>query len=122
MQQTKDQIRHAKRMSTKPGHIRVLTNAIRRRAKTTGIEFNVTCEYLETIAPEICPVFKIKLGWCERNKWGKAHSPSLDRIDPNKGYVAGNVQWISHKANAMKQNATVSELNQFANWVKSINL
>lgn len=122
MQQTKDQIRHSKRMSTKAGHVKVLTNAIRQRAKQTNIEFTVTCEYLLELAPDICPVFKINLGWCERNKWGKAHSPSLDRIDPSKGYIPGNVQWVSHKANAMKQDATTEQLNQFADWIKSINL
>ena len=107
-------------MSTKAGHIQVLFYAIRQRAKQTKIEFDLSYEYLLEIATDICPVFKIKLGWCERNKWGKSHSPSLDRIDPNKGYIIGNVQWISHKANAMKQNATLAELNQFADWIKTI--
>jgi hypothetical protein len=44
-------------------------------------------------------------------------SPSLDKIDPEKGYVKGNVMWMSQLANAMKNNATKEELKQFANWV-----
>jgi hypothetical protein len=29
-------------------------------------------------------------------------SPSIDRIDPNKGYVAGNIQWMSFSDNCEK--------------------
>jgi hypothetical protein len=38
---------------------------------------------------------------------------SLDKIDPSKGYVIGNLQVISKKANAMKSNATIEELRLF---------
>ena len=38
------------------------------------------------------------------------NSPSLDRIDPTKGYVKGNVWIISHKANVFKSYATHEEL------------
>jgi hypothetical protein len=37
-------------------------------------------------------------------------SPSLDRIDPSKGYVKGNVRVISARANLLKNDATVGEL------------
>lgn len=29
-------------------------------------------------------------------------SPSIDRIDPNLGYVAGNIQWLSFSDNCEK--------------------
>lgn len=37
-------------------------------------------------------------------------SPTIDKIIPNLGYVKGNVWVISAKANRMKSNATVEEL------------
>ena len=36
--------------------------------------------------------------------------PSLDRIDGAKGYVKGNVRVISHRANMLKNDATIEEL------------
>jgi hypothetical protein len=39
---------------------------------------------------------------------------SLDRIDPALGYVKGNVEVISRKANSMKNMATINELRTFA--------
>ena len=70
--------------------------------------------YMKNIAPEKCPVFKTKL------KRGVKHmhdqSPSLDKIIPSKGYVKGNLEIISWKANAMKRDATQKELDQFSIW------
>ena len=47
----------------------------------------------------------------------KDFSPSVDRIDPTKGYVRGNVRVISYLANRMKSNATVDQLVRFSAWV-----
>jgi hypothetical protein len=47
-------------------------------------------------------------------------SPSLDRIDPKKGYVKGNVAVISYKANRIKQDATPEELEAVASWLRSV--
>lgn len=34
---------------------------------------------------------------------------SLDRIDSNKGYIEGNVQWVDKRINMMKQSFTQDE-------------
>ena len=46
----------------------------------------------------------------ETKAGAKADSPSLDRINPNLGYIKGNVWVISYRANMIKNNATLEEL------------
>ena len=89
----------------------------RRRARDNNIEFNI--EVSDVVMPKKCPVFsQYELKKEISNISGpKPWSPSLDRIDNTKGYVKGNVQVISNKANTMKGNATPEELLQFAYWV-----
>lgn len=43
-------------------------------------------------------------------------SPSLDRIDPTRGYVRGNIQIISNLANRMKNNAKDEQLLRFSHY------
>ena len=90
----------------------VLRN-IKHRASKLGLPFNLTVEDIQN--PGICPVVGIKM---ERGpvKDFKT-SPSVDRIIPELGYVKGNIQVISNKANTMKNDATPEELRMFARWV-----
>ena len=38
---------------------------------------------------------------------------SLDRIDSSKGYIEGNVQWVTYQANVSKHTMTMEELYEF---------
>lgn len=61
--------------------------------------------------PTKCPIFNVPLMVLkENNKMRHPQSPSLDRIDPNKGYVKGNVRIISWRANELKGNASLEEI------------
>lgn len=108
-----------KLMSTKVGCIKRRFFEVRSRAKKAMLSFDLTEEYLTAIAPDKCPVLGFDLVWW--NQTGKIlpESASLDKINPNKGYVIGNVQWLSNQANTMKNRATPKQLHQFADWVKS---
>lgn len=87
------------------------------RCRKNGTPFNLTKEYVDSITPTHCPI----LGYLLVRQVGKVgasyNSPSIDRIVPSKGYIIGNVQIISNKANTMKSNATPEELLMFANWI-----
>jgi hypothetical protein len=88
-------------------------NHARRRAKEKGLPFDIDLEYVRSLVVSHCPVFGMHLEWsaCRgKGKGGIPNSPSLDRIDPTKGYVKGNVWIISHKANTFKSYATHEEL------------
>lgn len=86
-----------------------------RRAKNKGLEFTITEEDL--IFPEFCPVFGIKL--IRNEKCLRLDSPSLDRIDNSKGYIPGNVAIISNKANMLKKDATIKDLEKLLIYMKN---
>lgn len=88
---------------------RYLVHVASKRAKKYNIEFSITTD--DVFIPDVCPILKVPF---EKRTM---HAMSLDRKDPTKGYVPGNVQVISRKANSMKSNATPEELRQFAQWV-----
>jgi hypothetical protein len=85
------------------------------RAKKNGLEFNLERGDFEV--PAVCPALGIPLFWGERTYMAKNHNaPSLDRLDPTKGYVKGNVRVISNRANFIKTNATAEELRLVAEY------
>lgn len=77
------------------------------RAKKKGLEFSLTKDDIEI--PETCPIFGIPI---KRNDGSGFHnnSPSLDRIDNNLGYTKDNVRVISNRANLLKCDASLEEL------------
>jgi len=85
----------------------------RTRAGKEGLPFNLV---LADIAiPNRCPIFPHVILRANAGTRGD-DSPTLDKIVPKLGYVKGNVQVISWRANRMKSDATLSELMQLGDW------
>jgi hypothetical protein len=85
------------------------------RAKRFNVPFNL--ELSDIVIPEFCPVFtNVKLN--RNNRRTSFDSPSLDRLIPALGYVKGNVQVISYRANSIKQDASWQEIKRVATWLK----
>ena len=77
------------------------------------LPFDITIE--DFIMPDRCPALGLTLNYEFKNSGKFApNSPSLDRRIPELGYVKGNVQVISAKANWIKSNATPDELMKVA--------
>jgi len=93
---------------------------VKSRSKKKNLEFNLTIEYLESIYPKnnMCPLLNIPLDW--KSSYKHPSTPSLDRIDSSKGYIKGNVQWVSWRANQLMSNATPDELLMLAQNYKNI--
>jgi hypothetical protein len=96
-----------------------MTGSARGRAKKKNLPFDIDLDYVRSMVGENaefashCPVFKMPLEWsCQRGNGRDPlpNSPSLDRIDPGRGYVKGNVWIISHRANTIKNDASHEEL------------
>lgn len=96
--------------------LNVLVQQAKSRAKKKGVPFDLKVSDLEI--PDVCPILGISL--VKNDKVVGKNSYSIDRIIPELGYVKGNVAVISHKANTIKNNASIEELEKVLNWLKEI--
>lgn len=94
-----------------------LTNCLYSRkssAKKKRVAFEVDASHFtETLSCPLLPHIDFNF----KAKGVSDHSMSIDRINPLKGYVPGNVWLISAKANRIKNNATFEEFEMiYLNW------
>ena len=90
------------------------------RARKVGAPFSISVQDVKDVWPKDgkCPVLGIDL---LRNLGGgpSPNSPSLDRIDPNLGYILGNIAIISMRANLVKSNVTDPNVfRMVADWLE----
>ena len=95
-------------------HRQKMLNSAKQRAKEKGLEFNLTID--DIVIPERCPVLGIELrpsvgqGRLPNDKiW---YSPTIDRLDNDEGYTPANIRVISHRANFLKNNATLEQMKK----------
>lgn len=93
---------------------------IRNKLRRDGLPPDITHQdILDAIpADNICPALGVKLafGTTLARKWD---GPSVDKIDPRKGYVRGNLCVISYRANAIKQDCTdPNDLRRIADYME----
>lgn len=102
MTQTELQHRHRR---TLKGTISNKLMSAKKRARKDGMVFDLDNAY-------VTELWQTQQGLCARtgvemgrigDKW---LSPSIDRIDPNKGYEKGNVHWVCWRYNDAKSNMT----------------
>ena len=82
---------------------KTVLKVIRHKCLRRGIEFDLTWQ--DVAVPSVCPVTLRPFAFGDHSLEG----PSIDRMDPTKGYVRGNVRVISRLANAIKNNCTDPE-------------
>lgn len=117
-----DKQRKIAKRSTKRGHARLLFQKRRCEAKKDNILFEITEEEILKELPDICPVLGIPLSWgvIKGAEGDRSDSPSLDKFDPKLGYVTGNVFWMSYRANTIKNDATLKEIQAIASWMQKV--
>lgn len=94
-------------------HKRILTMA-KYRAKLKSLPFNLSIS--DIIIPEFCPVLGLKLQVSDTGKQND-YSPSLDRIIPSEGYIRGNVNIISNRANVIKNCGSIEEHMKIVDYI-----
>lgn len=92
-----------------------LISAAKFRAKKRGIPFDLSPDDFNI--PEKCPVLGHVFEPPKKNAWW---SPSLDKIIPSLGYVKGNVRVISMRANMIKGDASLEELEKVVEYVRRV--
>ena len=93
-----------------------VTHAAQHRADKAGLPFDITPAYVLGIAPDKCPVFGTPFVFVGNKRIGP-NSPSLDRLRPEAGYVPGNIEIISVRANVIKSAYTSTEVAAVARWM-----
>jgi hypothetical protein len=98
--------------------LQMLINASKQRAKNKNREHSITIEDVKAVYPQdgCCPIFGMKLEF--NNAGFRESSPSIDRINSEKGYTKGNIQIISWKANRIKGYASLQELEMLVAYMK----
>lgn len=95
-----------------------------RRVQKRKFETNLDLEYLKEVWNKqngICIYSKVQLILPSiRKKSQYLYTASLDRIDSSKGYIKGNVHFISIAMNYLKNNMTHEEMLEALNLIKSI--
>jgi hypothetical protein len=93
-----------------------ITNSALSRAKL----YNLPCDIIseDIILVRTCKYLNIPIQY--GNSSSANNSPSIDKINPNLGYVKGNIEIISMLANNMKSSATIEELLTFSKNVLKI--
>lgn len=86
-------------------------------SKKKGIPFDLESNYLKNIWTGICPIFNIPIE-IGTEGCGSHKSGHLDRVIPELGYIKGNVNYISGRANRIKYDASVQELRSIADWLE----
>ncbi len=88
-------------------------------AKKKGITFSLVFNDIHW--PTHCPILGTELAYISDGSGKpKPNSPSFDRIDPTQGYLPDNVIIVSNKANVIKNNATVDELERVASFYRQL--
>jgi hypothetical protein len=89
----------------------------KQKAIKAGIPFTIEFNQLEK--PEFCPIFNTKLnyGWSGL-KCRDPNKATIDKLIPELGYVSGNVFIISWRANKLKSDMSINELEKIMKYIK----
>lgn len=91
-----------------------LLHNCRARSNKLGLPCDLDLDYLESLErPLVCPVLHIPI------TDAYDHRLTLDRITPALGYVRGNLKFISMRANRLKNESSIEELELIIKYMKS---
>lgn len=105
---------------TARGRVKAWLKNAKQKSEAKGWQFDLEEAWLMDLLMQssVCPLLGIPLVM-QPGKGRQPDSPSLDRIDSSRGYTKNNVWIISTRANTIKNDATVEELELIAKSLRS---
>lgn len=108
--------------------LKLCLNYAKRRALKKGIDFDLDYKWINSNTKENCPVFDVPFNFASFRKGRGAFneqskfSPSIDRLDNNKGYTKENCVIISVKANLLKGKSSLKDLQSLVSFLQKSTL
>ncbi len=87
---------------------------LRIRAEKLEVPFDLDEQWLEENSHSSCPVLGIPLDSSSRD-----NTPSVDRLFPEKGYTKENCVVMSMKANRLKSDASIEDIEKILQFMKN---
>lgn len=94
--------------------LKYILRGCKRRAQLKNIEFTISISDIEIV--DTCPVLGIPIFFYREQM--QDNSVSIDRVDNSLGYIPGNVRLISYRANRLKNDATLEEIELVASYIR----
>jgi len=95
----------------------MLLQSAKSGAHRRGLPFELSL--CDIFIPENCPVLGTPLFFTPGERG--PNTPSLDRVDNQKGYVKGNVVVVSWRANQLKRDASLDEIRRILKYMETYN-
>ena len=95
----------------------------KKRAKLAGVPFDLEPQDIKNklnLTNTKCPVLGVNMEISKLGSKNNDLTPSIDRIDPKKGYVKDNIIVVSMRANRIKNDATVDEIRKVADFYENL--
>jgi hypothetical protein len=100
--------------------IKQLYNNLKASAKRRNIPFDLSPTDIDDIGiPLTCPILNMPIFFYRDSV--QPDSISFDRVDSTKGYTRDNLVIVSYRANKIKSDATLDELEKVFNYYKYLN-
>lgn len=104
-------------------YIRMRMYSLKNRSKKNGWEFDLENKFMINLYKQqkgVCYYTGIQMSQKYKNEGFQSwDAPSVDRIDPSKGYVKDNVVWCCYGINSFKLSLSIEDFEQLirsANW------
>lgn len=94
----------------------------KKTANRKGLDFNLTVEYLKELFDNqdgLCSLSGLQMVLKNRGNKKNLDQASIDRIDNNKGYIKGNVQFVTLGMNYMRNTLSIKEVLVFIKKLKT---